>query len=169
MAPARKLPDAVKIRIVTGLASFETPSAIVEAIRDEFGIEVSRQLVSTYDPGTAAGKRLSERWQRLFAEAREAFLKDAAAVGIFHQIVRLRRLEALFLKAEAGGNVALAATVLEQAAKEVGGAFTNFRTLRATVDDKRPVPKITPGMSEKELAQLWEEAIREGHLAEGLN
>ncbi len=65
---------------------------------------------------------------------RAAFLADAATIGIAHRAVRLRTLGRLADRAEAMGNLALAAEILEQAAKEVGNAFTNKREVAG--DDK---------------------------------
>ena len=58
---------------------------------------------------------------------RKEFLEETAKVPIASQVYRLRNLQRLFEKAQARGNMALAAALIEQAAKEVGGAYTNRR------------------------------------------
>ncbi|MDX2205760.1 MAG: DUF2280 domain-containing protein [Hyphomicrobiaceae bacterium] len=169
MARPSKLSEAVKTRIVTGLACFEAPSAIAEAILAEFGVAVSRQLVSGYDPGTAAGKRLAARWQSLFQETRARYTSDVAEVAVAHHAVRMRRLEALYHRAEAAGELALAAALLEQAAKDAGGAFTNRRAVDATLAHRPPVPTFPDGVSDLEAARIFGEFILEDRLAAGIN
>lgn len=131
------LPDEVKTFIVQQLACFDAPSVVARAVKEEFGAEVSRQAVEAYDPNKVQGKNLSPEYRALFERTRETFLTDQAAIGISHRMVRLRRLQRLSDKAEAQGNVMLAAALMEQAAKECGGAFTNKREL--TGADGKPI------------------------------
>ncbi|MGA4550583.1 DUF2280 domain-containing protein [Methylorubrum aminovorans] len=123
------LSDEVKTFVVQQLACFDAPSVVVAAVKDEFGVSITRQAVEAYDPNKVQGQRLSEELKQLFAATRERFLSDQAAIGVSHRMVRLRRLERLANKAEAQGNTALAASLLEQVAKECGDAFSNRRVL----------------------------------------
>ena len=127
--PAPKLSDEARAFVVQALACFETPSAVVASVRREFGAEISAQAVEAYDPTKRAGRHLSERWRVMFETKRAAFLADIAAIGISHKAVRLRELDKLFHRASVMGNLALAADLLEQAAREMGGAYTNRREL----------------------------------------
>lgn len=123
-----KLGDEVKVHIVQALACFDTPSQVVESVKDEFDIVVTRQQVQTYDPEKAAGRKgMSRKLRAIFEATRRAFLEETAQVPIASQTYRLRNLQRLHQKAQQRGNMALAAALLEQAAKEVGGAFTNRR------------------------------------------
>lgn len=121
------LSDEVKTFVVQQLATFETPSEVSRAVKDEFGIEVSRQAVEAYDPNKRAGAALSEEYRQLFTATRETFLTDTAAIGVSHKVVRLRTLSRLIDTAEKRGNAVLVASLLEQVAKECGDAFTNKR------------------------------------------
>lgn len=123
------LSDEVKRFVVQQLAMFETPSEVARSVKDEFGIEVSRQAVEAYDPGKRAGAALSEEFRQLFAATRETFIADTASIGVTHKVVRLRTLARLIEKAEGRGNAVLVASLLEQVAKECGDAFTNRRVL----------------------------------------
>jgi len=127
------LSDEVKTFIVQQLACFETPSEVAKAVKDEFGIEVSRQAVEAYDPAKRAGRSLSEEFRSLFAATRETFLTDTAAIGVSHKVVRLRTLARLADRAEKQGNMVLVASLLEQVAKECGDAFTNRQRIDANV------------------------------------
>jgi hypothetical protein len=128
------LPDEVRAFIVQALACWDTPSEVVKAVKETFGLAVSRQAVEAYDPTKRAGAALAPAHRALFEATRAAFLADSATIGISHRAVRLRTLDRLADRAEAMGNIALAAELLEQAAKEVGNAFTNKREVAG--DDK---------------------------------
>jgi len=122
-----KLNHEVQTFVVQALACFDTPSAVVDAVKREYGVEITRQAVEGYDPGKKAGEGLSEKWRTLFKETREAFLSNTAEIGVAHRAVRLRRLDRLIDRAESMGNMALCAQLMEQAAKEMGNAYTNRR------------------------------------------
>jgi len=125
------LPDPVKTFIVQSLACWDSPSTVAKAVKDQFGETISRQAVQYYDPTKVAGATLAEEWRTLFERTRAAFLDDQASIGVAHRVTRLRRLEGLIDKAEAQGNVALAAQLLAQVAKEVGDVFTNRQRIDA--------------------------------------
>src|SRR5579862_394842 len=113
-----KLSNEVKTFIVQGLACFDTPSIVAAAVKKEFSVEVSRQLVESYDPAKRAGRNLAPTWRAIFETTRKTFLEDTAAIGVSHRAVRLRSLQRMAEKAEHMGNIGLAAQLLEQAAKE---------------------------------------------------
>lgn len=123
MARNHKLDDAQKTFVVQQLACFEAARTVADALKSEWGVVVTPQAVECYNPTTRAGSRLARRWRDLFAETRAAYLADTAAVGVAHKRVRLTRLDRMAERAERMGNMALAAELLAQAAREVGGAF----------------------------------------------
>jgi len=135
-----KYSDDVKTRVVQSLACFDSPSVVAKAIKADFGVEISPQAVEAYDPNKAAGKKLSERFRLLFAETRKAFLEDTSQIAISHRAVRLRTLQRMAEKAETLGNMVLAASLLEQAAKEVGDSYTNRRELTGKDGKDLPAP-----------------------------
>lgn len=123
------LTEPQKLFIVKALACYDTPSQVSAAVREEFGIEVDRRRVQEYDPNRAGTRGLGKKLAAIFKETREAFLKDVSTIPIASQAYRLRTLNRLLVKVEGQGNTALAAQLVEQAAKEAGGAFTNRREL----------------------------------------
>ena len=129
MSTTGRLSDEVRTFIVQSVACFDTPSVVVAAVKKEFGEAVTPQAVEAYDPTKRAGRNLSAKWRALFEETRKTFLEDTAAIGVSHRAVRLRALARLQETAEKQGNIALAAQLLEQVAKECGDAFTNRREL----------------------------------------
>ncbi|MBK5566893.1 DUF2280 domain-containing protein [Ensifer sp. SSB1] len=122
-----KLTDEVKTYIVQALACFDSPSVVASAVKKDFGLDVSRQLVESHDPNKKAASGLAPKWRVLFEETRKAFLEDTASIAISHRAVRLRALQRMAEKAETSGNMVLAASLMEQAAKEVGDSYTNRR------------------------------------------
>lgn len=125
--------------IVERLACFDDPSEIVEAVHEEFdGLVVTRQQVWNYDPTRPANaERIAEDLRQIFEATRKRFLEETADIGIAHARYRLERLQGMFRKAERMRNYGLAAQLLEQAAKEVGGSYTNRREV--TGKDGGPV------------------------------
>ncbi|AWJ93403.1 DUF2280 domain-containing protein (plasmid) [Azospirillum baldaniorum] len=134
------LKPEVKAFIVQAVACFDPPSTVVESVKTGFGVVVSRQQVEAHDPTKVSGRGLAERWKELFEETRKAFLEDTSAIGISHKAVRLRALNRMAAKAEGMGNMALAAQLMEQAAKECGDAFTNKVRKELSGPGGAPIP-----------------------------
>lgn len=122
------LDDEIKAFIVVALACYRKPALVVRDVQAEFGVPITRSHVAQYHPERGGEKkRLGRKWRDLFAKSREEFLSGKVQVGIAHQSYRLMLLQRLADRAEETGNAGLAKEVAEQAAKEVGGAFTNAR------------------------------------------
>ena len=133
----KKLDEGVKLFIVQALACMDSPSQVAESVREEFGIEITRQHVAKYQPDHASGKNLAPKWREIYRETRAEFLKNSMSVPIANKSYRLRTLQKLLGQAIKIGNAPFVAQVLEQAAKEEGGAYTNRREL--TGKDGKPM------------------------------
>jgi hypothetical protein len=129
-----KLTDAQQTFIVQALACFDTPSEVVAAVKHEFGVSLSRQNVERYDPTKSAAKDIAKKWKALFAATRKTFLERLQSIPIAHRSFRLRAIGRMAENAERQMNYALAAQLLEQAAKEVGDGHTNKRQLTGASD-----------------------------------
>lgn len=132
------LKDEVKQFIVKALACFDTPTQVSMAVKEEFGLDVPRQQIATYDPEKYVGRQLSEKWKTLFYDTRKKFREEVAEIPIASRAYRLRALARMAQQAESQKNIALAVQVIEQAAKEVGDIFVN----------RRLDPPKTPGSEE---------------------
>ncbi|WP_430303201.1 DUF2280 domain-containing protein [Pseudomonas sp. DC418] len=121
------LSNEVKAFIVQALACFDTPSQVAEAVKNEFGIEISRQAVESHDPTKRAARNLAKRWVTLFEDTRKRFREETAEIPIANRAYRLRALGRIAERAETMKNLPLAIQVLEQAAKEVGDVYVNRR------------------------------------------
>lgn len=134
-----KLTEEGRAFVVAQLAAFDPPSVVVQAVREEFGVDITPQTVESYDPTKRAGAKLQKKWRDLFFETRKAFIEGKAEIGIAHKTVRLRALERLIRRTEKGGNVSLTAQLLEQAAKESGDAYTNRHRHELTGKNGGPI------------------------------
>jgi len=135
-------PD-VKAFIVQALACFDTPSQVVESVQKEFDIKITRQQVESHDPNKASGKALAAKWVELFNNTRARFQTEIADIPIANKAYRLRILDRMMTKAESMRNMALAATLIEQAAKECGDAYTNRQKVEHSSPDGSMTPKPT--------------------------
>ncbi len=140
-----QMTDAVRMYIIQALAAFDTPSMVADAVKDEFGVTISRQSVHAYDPTKVAGKDLSEKWRNLFEESRKAFLDNVTDIPIANKATRVRALNRMAAKAEAMKNFKLAADLHKQAAEEMGNAYTNRREL--TGKDGKDLPVAAPAVA----------------------
>lgn len=132
---ATRVPAEVRAFIVQACACYDPPTAVAEAVSKEFGVTVTRQYVEQHDPTKQAGKGLGKKLCKLFDDTREKFLADTSDIAISHKPVRLRALQRMAQKAEGQGNMVLAASLYEQAAKEVGEAYTNRQKMEHTSPD----------------------------------
>ena len=119
------LRSEVKAFIVQALACFDTPSQVVEAVKKEFGLDVSRQVCEGHDPTKYAGRGLAQKWVDLFNDSRKRFREETADIPIANRAFRLRGLGRMAEKAETMRNLALTAQLYEQAAKECGDMYVN--------------------------------------------
>ena len=133
------LKNEVKSFIVQALACFDTPSQVVEAVKNEYGVVVSRQQVETHDPTKSAGKGLAVKWATLFHDTRKRFREETAEIPIANRAFRLRAMNRFVEKAETMKNIGLAMQILEQAAKETGDIYVN-RARKEEVGDEPAIP-----------------------------
>lgn len=119
------LKGEVKAFIVQSLACFDTPSQVVEAVKKEFGLTITRQQVESHDPTKANGKGLAQKWVEMFNAIRGRFQNEISDIPIANKAYRLRALDRMATKTEGMKNFAMTAQLIEQAAKEVGDAYTN--------------------------------------------
>lgn len=125
--PMAALNNEIKSFIVQALACFDSPTQVAGAVRERFGVAVSRQHVEAHDPTRKSSKGLAKRWVTLFNDTREGFRDEAIREPIANRAVRLRALGRLLEEAEASGNLVLAMKLLDQAARECGDMKTNRR------------------------------------------
>ncbi|EPY5227817.1 DUF2280 domain-containing protein [Klebsiella variicola] len=133
----------VKAYIIQMLACYDTPSQVVEAVQKDFGIAITRQQVETHDPTKVSGKTLAKKWVGLFNLTRDRFLNEISEIPIANKAYRLRVLQRMSTTAENMKNIAMTAQLLEQAAKEVGEAYSNKQKVEHTSPDGSMSPRPT--------------------------
>ncbi len=119
------LKNEVKLFIVKALACFDTPTQVSIAVKEEFGIDVTRQQVAAYDPNAYVGRSLSDKWRVIFADTRAKFHAEISEIPLASKAYRLRGLARIAHQAERMRNLPLVASLYEQAAKEVGDMYVN--------------------------------------------
>jgi hypothetical protein len=149
--PARpKLNDEARAFVVVQLACYRSLPAIVADVKRIYGVEISEQAVSHYDPTTLS--RSAAKWTDLFHSARKAYLEEVQAEPLAYQRHRLRLLNDVIaanveklntdMRFDASEQIRKA---VETAAKDLGGVFTNVKkgsleltgSVGITVDEQR--------------------------------
>lgn len=126
------LTEEHKVFIVTALACFSTIKQVIDEMRDVYKIEVVHQQVQFYDPTrTPQNKRLGRKWKAIFDHVRAQYVADTSSVGIAHQRYRLDIRQRMLNRELDNGanNKGLILQILEEGAKESGGAYANRREL----------------------------------------
>ncbi|HEI6804855.1 TPA: DUF2280 domain-containing protein [Yersinia enterocolitica] len=137
------LKPEVKAFIVQALACYDTPSQVVAQVKQEFSLTLTLQQVSSYDPTKAIAKNLGQKWIDLFNSTRSRFQTEISDIPIANRAYRLRALDRMATKAESMKNFAMTAQLMEQAAKEVGDAYTNRQKVDHTSSDGSMASKPT--------------------------
>ncbi|CAM7036248.1 MULTISPECIES: DUF2280 domain-containing protein [Enterobacter] len=153
------LTTEVKAFIVQSLACFEPPTKVIELVKAEFNVEVSRQQVSQYSPGNAMAAKLSQKWIDLFDSTRARFQTEISDIPIANKAYRLRALDRMMNNAEKMRNIALATEIIEQAAKECGDAYTNKHKFEHSGPNGGAIQTIT--MSKEEYKSARQEMMED--------
>lgn len=160
-----RLNKRVKLYIVRSLATYETPTETAKCVQEEFGITVTKQQCEAYDPTKKTGQDLSEEFKKEFYRIREDMNKNVNSIPIANIAYRLRRLQIFIDHDRYKDNAVIVPDLLEQAAKEVGGLYTNRKEITGadggpikTENEQTQPPMYTPeqlaGMSAQELSRL---------------
>ena len=123
------LKEPVKIFIVQSLACFETPQQVADAVKQEYGIEISRQQVAVYDPTKYAGRNLSKKLKDLFESTRTDFREKIEDIAIANKAYRLRELQKMY--DDSGRNKRAKQNLLKQAFQETDGRTTKHEVTGA--------------------------------------
>lgn len=153
------LKGEVKAFIVQSLACFDTPSQVVELVKKEFGLSITRQQVESHDPTKANGRGLAQKWVDMFNSTRERFQNEISDIPIANKAYRLRVLDRMATRAEGMKNLALTAEIIEQAAKECGDAYTNKHKFEHSGPNGGAIQTIT--MSKEEYKSARQEMMED--------
>lgn len=125
-APDHKLTLEARRFIVQRLAWRDSPQSIVDQVKEEFGVAVSRQTIEGYDPVKVErrGKTIKAEWVELYNATRKAIEGGIVEIGMADKMVRLARWERLYHLALARNNLVMAADFLEKASKEANDFYS---------------------------------------------
>lgn len=126
--PDSELTNTHKRFIVMLLAVYESPSDVIDAVKEKFNITVTRQQLQHYDPNTVAGRDLAKGLKELFEKTRTEF-EAKEPVPLAKKVARVKKLSNYVEKFENMGNFGKAMEAMEQIAKEEGGMFTNRKEI----------------------------------------
>lgn len=118
-----ELKEPVKIFIVQALACRDTPQEVADQVLQEFGVKIDRRQCQLYDPTKAAGKNLSKKFVELFHKTRADFDAGLIDIPIANKHYRLKQYQKQLERN--AKNTVMSLKILEQAAKDCGGQFTN--------------------------------------------
>ncbi|EFG0615640.1 DUF2280 domain-containing protein [Escherichia coli] len=149
------LKPEVKAFIIQSLACFDTLAIVGEAVQKQFGIKVTPQQIESHDPTKASGKGLAQKWVDLFHETRKRFQTEISDIPIANKSYRLRVLDRMATKTEGMKNFSLTAQLIEQAAKEVGDAYTNKLKVESTGKDGGPIKTETTNLTADQAAEIY--------------
>jgi hypothetical protein len=128
-----KLTEDQKLFIVQRLAAFRSPQQVADEYKEAYGVEIQRNHVYRYDP-TKPKPLGGKKYKIIFDDARKRFLAEVNEIPIAHLAYRLDRHQQLFTKYADRTDRKIEddefmLKILEQAAKDCGGMFTNRREL----------------------------------------
>mgnify|MGYP001572884649 CR=1 FL=1 len=94
--PNAKLTDDEQYQVCRWYGEFKSPTQIKGLIKDHFAKDLTLKNVWAYANGN-----LMKKWKPLIESYRQRYVADVTSIPLFHQRVRLQRLEVLWDKASA--------------------------------------------------------------------
>ena len=134
------LKEPVKIFIVQALACRDTPQEVADAVKQEFGVQITRQQVALYDPTKQRGKNLSKKFVELFHETRKKFDDGLIDIPITQKYYRMRQYQKHLEKNSR--NTVMSMSIMKQAAQDLGGQFTNRQEITGANGEPIKTEKI---------------------------
>ena len=159
MAKRVYLTEEQKLFIIQRLACFEQPRDVIKALKEEYGHEITFQALQAYDPNKVNGRMLSKKLTEFFNATREAFTKNINAIPIANKAYRLQVLDRM---AKDSKSPMLTAQLMEQAAKEVGDAYTNKHKHEVSGVNGSPIVTRFESVSPNEAAKAYADLIKGG-------
>ncbi|MGI2931888.1 DUF2280 domain-containing protein [Vibrio fluvialis] len=153
------LNNEIKAFIVQALACYDSLETVSSSVKEQFGLNLTRQQIQSYDPTKAAGKSLSTKWVELFEVTRERFQNEISDIPIANKAYRLRALDRMAARAEGLRNFNLTAQLIEQAAKECGDSYTNKQKHEHSGAGGGPIETLT--LSKDEYKQARREMLED--------
>jgi hypothetical protein len=149
-----------KVRIVQLCAQRMGPTEVIERLRREFpglrDMPIALTSIKRYNPATRAGRTLSRHLRTVYSAARERRDDSMADTLPATQGWRISKLMHLVYQSESDPK--LCAKLLEQIAKEMGGAYERKAKHNSSVDDGEllDIVPLTPAEKVERLRRLMQ-------------
>lgn len=135
------LNDKQKAWLVARYACYGRTTEVLHDFAAEFGVSITGEQARNYD---LSGVRDLEhakhkgvaKWMKLWTDTRAEFEQSVKDIAIASPTYRVKKLDEMFAIAFSKKNWKSAAQLLEQAAKETGGAFSGRRVIEGAVDHR---------------------------------
>lgn len=115
MTPPRKVVESILTRLACG----DGPREVMAGIKEEFDITLKPWHVSYYDPRNATSKGLKQEHKDLFYRLHREYISHMENVTIAHARARLDRLDRIYDKAMAEGNLKAATNAIKESRIEM--------------------------------------------------
>lgn len=120
--------------IVIRLACYDSSTEIQQEFEELYGFKPDMNQIAYYNPDNIlSSQRLAQKWRDLFNDTRARFKEEVQNIPIANQAYRLKKLQKNMEHLERVRNYKAANETIEQAAKEVGGSYTNKREHSGTL------------------------------------
>lgn len=157
MVEMARITKKVKLFIVRMLAEFESPTQASKTVKEIFKLDVTPQQCEAYDPTKRTGQDLSQELRDKFFEYRRLANDELEAIPIANKRYRLQLLQGLV--DEFPNNPVFTPKWIEQAAKEMGGQFTNRQEI--TGKDGKPIETINQNVPTESYLKAREQILNE--------
>ena len=89
----RRTPEEIRLEVCALIARFIPPDEIVEIVKQEYNYDLPKTRIAQY--------KASKQWKPLIESYRQRFVTEVTEVPLFHQKIRLERLEKMWEKSHA--------------------------------------------------------------------
>lgn len=159
----RLLTNEQKEWLVCHYACFWTTEKVLDQFKEEFGFRPEPGAAIKYNLNNLTEDEIAQRrktiWIETHRRAREAFEASIRDIPIASPTYRVQQLNTMFEQAYSRRNFMLAAKLLEQAAKETGGAFTNKREVAGAMAVVGTDSDVPPEIKRSMVTEKLREAI----------
>lgn len=97
--------------VLTLIAHCENTNAIIKAVKEDFGMEISARQIQQYRNGT--------KWKNWIRKERESYLASLSDTPGYNDKIRLERSEVIYEKALKNNNLKVALSAVDQQRREV--------------------------------------------------
>lgn len=157
MVEMARITKKAKLFIVRMLAEFESPTQASKTVKEIFKLDVTPQQCEAYDPTKRTGQDLSQELRDKFFEYRRIANEELEAIPIANKRYRLQLLQGLV--DEHPNNPVFTPKWIEQAAKEMGGQFTNRQEI--TGAGGKPIETVNSNVSTESYLTAREQALND--------